>query len=435
MKLLTKTNRYYLLSSILVFLVGGIIFYAFLQAIIREEVSDVLDFELQQKIEELNQQTGPPTEVSGVEFSMTRVAQWGDDRVYQDTLLWDEGEAEFLPYRQLTLYHMIQGEPYRLTLRESLIESEGILFAVSVSLATLFGLMILTLWLVNYLQARRLWAGFYENIHHLRNYDVVKGAHVPRIHSDIDEFQEMNAAIINMTDKIRDDYGHLKEFTENASHEMQTPLAIVRSNLDLLTQSELREEQHTFITRISQAVRRMTSTHRALLLLSKIENQQFKEQARVDFYALVAERLEEFADFMEAKQLQAKVEGTTKTLVFAMNPQLADILISNLLTNAIKHNIPAGFLDIHITATTLRMTNSGLPLRSDPVKLFQRFSKDNPATDSAGLGMAIIKVICDSYFIKSTYEHHDDMHEVILAFPMDHTKSNTSVSTIPPRVK
>ena len=419
MKLLTKTNRYYLLSSVLVFLVGGLIFYAITQTIIREEVSDVLDFELQQKIAALHQQTEPPKEVSEVEFTMTRVSQARDSKIYQDTLLWDEGESEFLPYRQLTLYPTIQGQPYRLTLRESLIESEGILFAVSVSLAVLFGLMILTLWLVNYVLARRLWASFYENIRHLRNYNVATLAHVPRIDSDIDEFQEMNAAIVKMTDKIRDDYLHLKEFTENASHEMQTPLAIIRSNLDLLTQSELREEQHTLISRISQAIRRMASTHRALLLLSKIENQQFKEQAPVDFYALIADGLDAFADFISAKQLQVNVQADTKTLVVGMNPQLADILINNLLINAIKHNVPDGYLDIRMTATSLTVINSGAPLRSDPAKLFQRFSKDNPATDSAGLGMAIMKVICDTYHIKIAYDYQDEDHEVSLKFESD----------------
>nr|WP_262918891.1 HAMP domain-containing sensor histidine kinase [Tunicatimonas sp. TK19036] len=219
-----------------------------------------------------------------------------------------------------------------------------------------------------------------------------------------------------MTDKIRADYLHLKEFTENASHEMQTPLAIIRTNLDLLTQSELQEDQHALITRISQASYRMSSTHRALLLLSKIENQQFREQTPVDFYALVASRLEEFSDFIEAKKLKVNIEAYSKTLVFVMNHHLADILISNLLTNAIKHNFPEGYLDIHFTAAKLTVINSGPPLRHSPEQLFQRFSKDNPSTDSAGLGMAIMKVICDKYKIQLSYRSESDRHEVTLGF-------------------
>ena len=422
MKLLAKINRYYLLSSLVVFLVGGLIFYGVTQAIIRNEVSKILNFELEKKIEEITHQVNLPEEVSEVEFLIEKVdsklfTALPDDKHYQDTLLWDEGESAFIPYRQITHYRIIQGQPYRLTLRESLIEAKDLLFGVSVSLVALFGLMMLALWAVNYVQARQLWAGFYENIRHLRNYDVSTVTQVPPINSDIDEFQEMNSAIINMTNKIKDDYLHLKEFTENASHEMQTPLAIIRSNLDLLSQSELQTKQYALVSRISQATQRMSSTHRALLLLSKIENQQFKESTPINFPVLIKTRLEEISDVIAAKDLGMNLTTGSPPLIFNMNAQLADVLVDNLLSNAIKHNHRHGHVDIGFTSSILTMTNSGMPLRTDPEKLFQRFSKDNPAADSAGLGMAIMKVICDIYRIKITYQSQGKNHSITLLFP------------------
>lgn len=416
MKLLFKANRYYLLLATPVFLTAGLVFYFMIQAAIREEISEILDFEIEKKIEELRVQAIPLENTAEVEFEIKQVETYQNTRTFQDTVLWDHYRDQWIPYRQITVYETFEEQPYQLTFRESLIESDKLLFAITVSLVLLFILMVLALLMVNYFQVRKLWAGFYENIQLLRSYELDNPQAVKETHSDIQEFQELNAAIRKMTDKIHGDYLRLKEFTENASHEIQTPLAVIKSNLDLLQEEIQQEKAAKIVTKISQGLHRISKINQSLLLLSKIENRQFKHLEKINLKEVISNTLKDFKEMLADKQLSIKFISEEYTRTFPINPALAGILINNLMSNAIKHNIAEGEINIYLDNQGLEFSNTGLALTNPPEKLFERFVKENPSHESSGLGLSLVQKICETYHWKVTYQQKEQTHTIHILF-------------------
>lgn len=416
MKLLSKANRYYLLLATPVFLIAGLVFYFTIQAAIRDEISEILDFEIEKKIEELKAHDIPLENAAEIEFEIKQVAAYQDTRTFKDTVLWDHYREQWIPYRQITVYETIEGQPFQLTFRESLIESEKLLFAITVSLILLFILMVLALLLVNYFLVRKLWAGFYENIQLLRSYELDNPQAVKETHSDVQEFQELNGAIRKMTNKIHGDYLRLKEFTENASHEIQTPLAVIKSNLDLLREEVHQEEAASIVTKISQGLHRISKINQSLLLLSKIENRQFRNLEKINLKEIIANTLEDFMEMLTDKQLSVKFLSEEYTRTLPMNPTLAGILINNLMSNAIKHNIAEGHVHIYLDNQRLKFSNTGRALTNPPEKLFERFVKENPSHESSGLGLSLVQKICETYQWQVTYQQEEQTHSIHILF-------------------
>ena len=156
--------------------------------------------------------------------------------------------------------------------------------------------------------------------------------------TDIAEFDQLNRLLENMMQKIRTDFVNLKEFTENASHEIQTPLAIIKSKLELVLQDKsLNDKQHQQIQAAFESTIRLSKLNEALLLLSRIENQQFVGQQEIDFCQLIRSRVDYFEELFGLKQIEV-IFHATDAVVFTVNPLLAEILVNNLLSNALRHN-------------------------------------------------------------------------------------------------
>ena len=218
-----------------------------------------------------------------------------------------------------------------------------------------------------------------------------------------------------MTEKIAKDYRNLKEFTENASHEMQTPLSIIQSKLELLIQSEnLTAEQMQEVQVIYESAARLAKLNQALLLLAKIENSQFAEAKPVKLDEIIKTKLLFFEELIAHKNIS--VEVNLEPLTINIHPILADILVSNLIGNAIKHNLEKGKLIVKLKGDELVIQNSGKPLTITPEQLFQRFRKADPASDSLGLGLAIVNEICIVYNYSIDYKYVDNLHSVSIGF-------------------
>ena len=215
-----------------------------------------------------------------------------------------------------------------------------------------------------------------------------------------------------MTNKIQGDYKSLKEFTENASHEIQTPLAIIKSKLELLIQQEnFKEEQMQAIQSVYDAANRLSRLNQALILLTKIENHQFEKREQIDLTEVVKKHILNFKELIEAKEIRLNhtIEGDVKLKI---NPVLADVLISNLLTNAIKHNVEKGEINLSLSKNELTVSNTGAELKINPLELFDRFKKDSVSSESLGLGLSIVKKICDSEKFTISYECLNKLHSL-----------------------
>jgi signal transduction histidine kinase len=246
---------------------------------------------------------------------------------------------------------------------------------------------------VNQRVSKQVWTPFFATLEKMRLFRV---AHAEPLHladSEVDEFRELNATLASLVERVQNDFHTIKEFTENASHELQTPLAVIQNKVEALLQEEsLSEVQMQQLDVIGQSARRMARLNHALLLLFKIGNNQFAERQSVDFKPLTEKKLRWLEDFIEEKNLRSEVVLTDKRVL--MNVFLAETLVSNLLTNAVKHNLPGGLIRIHLHDKGLRIENTSPAPQVPAPELVARFARGNPRSEGVGLGLAIVQEIC-----------------------------------------
>jgi len=420
MRLLAKTTIYYVLSTLAIFILGGVIFYLVLVSIIQNEVDEKLVYKKERLVQKLQDQ---PVVSSDSTFAIDRNIriqskanlQPTPDQ-FQDTMLFDPLENEYLPYRQLTATQRIQDKVYIIHIREPRVESESLTEGIVVSLIALFIILIVVLIVVNYRISNRLWVPFYDALSRLKNYEITQSDSLQLQQTSIKEFDELNTILNQMTDRLRQDYQNLKEFTENVSHEIQTPLAIIRSKLELMVQSEdIDEDQMALVQSSYQAANRLSKLNQSLILLAKIENKEFYESEEIALRELLEKHLEYYQELMDMRELSLKTDLQGNPTI-SINPSLGDILISNLLSNAIKHNVEQGFIRIELSEHELKITNAGDPLSKPPDQLFKRFASDVSSKDSTGLGLAIVEKICEAYVIGIEYSVDEDLHTIRLSF-------------------
>ena len=414
-RLLRETNRTYLRFSAAFLLLAGSLLYCALTAVLEEETNEKLLANKERITRQIHRgqavtQLPPVIEVEKLDFPLAEGLR------ISDTVLYDPIEEETEIFRQVTVVESINGKKYRVILRQVVLEPHDYYYSIGLALALVVALLPVGLLLVNRGISRRLWQPFYQNLETLKTFSVQQGEAIYLHPSPITEFRELNQAIQQLTDRVRTDYHSLKEFTENASHEMQTPLAILQAKLELLLQSAgLTEEQANGVHAAQSAARRLAKLIQTLLLLTKIGNHQFTTLERVCLDERTEQQLEQFGDFIREKDLRVDKQLSANATVTA-NPVLIDILLSNLLGNAIKHNLPGGSIRIELRGNSLTVANTGPPLSVSPQKLFERFYKANPSSESLGLGLAIVREIGESSGWQITYTTQGEWHVLKVNF-------------------
>lgn len=420
MKLLNKTGIYTIFGAAIVFVLGGFIFYFFINREINIELIEKL-YQEKYKIEDqlakfdsLPQLILQPSDP--VEFKEAKAEQYKRGYEYADTLVFNKYEQENVPSRQIRFYAKSKKQTYYVIISKSLLESEDLAEVISKAIVILFLIFLFFIFLLNRFISKKVWKPFFDNLITIREFDITGIKQLELKGSDINEFKLLNKVILNMTNKIQSDYKSLKEFTENASHEIQTPLAIIKSKLELLIQQEnYKEEQMEAIQSVYDAANRLSRLNQALILLAKIENHQFEKREQIDLSEVVKKHISNFKELIEAKEikLEQDIENHVKLKI---NPVLADVLISNLLTNAIKHNVEKGEINLKLTKNELMVSNTGAELKIDPLELFDRFKKDNVSSESLGLGLSIVKKIIESENLRISYTFKNPSHIIQIKF-------------------
>ncbi|HEY4798269.1 MAG TPA: HAMP domain-containing sensor histidine kinase [Bacteroidia bacterium] len=413
MKLLTKTGIYYFIITLILFAAGGTIFYFSLRNIINGSITEHI-YDIKNKVASYVKKTGSlpsesPIDIYKVEFSpiLNKVPA---AETLRDTILEDE-DGEMEPFRVLLFLVQVEGKNYSARISRQLMESDDLIESIAYSLSILTGILLTVLFLLNWWFSKNLWKPFYHTLDELKRFDLNKKEHVKLPSVNISEFRILNEEIRKMTGKIQQDYQNLKEFTENASHEIQTPLAIIRSKAELMIQSDnIPAEQQKLIQDIYESTNRLSKLNQSLLLLAKIENQQFHETQTVNLKKLIDHKLVQFEDMIAFKNIT--IENKSENVELKMNPQLADILLSNVIANAIRHNVKGGKIILELKNKSFTISNSGNPLTTSPDKLFERFQKASSSGDSVGLGLSIVKQICDTYRFSVDYSFSENIHTV-----------------------
>jgi len=229
------------------------------------------------------------------------------------------------------------------------------------------------------------------------------------------EFKELNVFLSKMTDKAMEDYAAVKEFSENASHELQTPLAVIRSKIELLSETNIDGVQAALIGDMQNAIEKLSHINRSLILLTKLENQEFKATESLKFCRVTKDVIATYEDWIAMREINLST-SLDKTIPLTIHPALAEMLISNLLSNAIRHNHDGGQINVLLTSREFCISNTGLPPQGPTCELFQRFKKSNQSNDSIGLGLAIVKQICEVNNFAIDYTYADGWHRIHVNF-------------------
>ncbi|MDP4282183.1 MAG: HAMP domain-containing sensor histidine kinase [Bacteroidota bacterium] len=420
MKLLTKTSLYYILFSMITFIIGGIIFYNTVKNIMYRQIDENLVTE-QLLVEEAINITDTVPDYTSVFGHMIQVLPYikiyNQVELIHDTAVYDSSVKEIIDCRHLK-YIMLSTskQGYTINIYKPLKNTKSMIAEIIFSITILFLSLMIILFIVNYFISRRAWIPFYRTLGKLSSYKVTQDESLKLPDSKIHEFHLLNETLEMMSQQIHRDYVSLKEFNENAAHELQTPLAIIKSKLDLLIQDQnLTPDQYTKIESAYEALRRISRLNQGLLLISRINNNQFEETEDVNIAALLKKLLDNFSELISGKNIHVDAIFNDE-VILKMNPTLAEILLSNLLSNAIRYNFNEGWIKVELSSRSLVISNTGNPLKVSPRILFERFRKSSSTGDSVGLGLAIVNKIVLYYGMKIEFTSTDSIHNLKITF-------------------
>lgn len=312
-------------------------------------------------------------------------------------------------FRQIVFTQKVGDKLYEIRVAKPLEGTKLLIRTVAYSTLSILLLIIIVSVLLNYLLLKKLWQPFYIAMKEMQLFKLGNNAIPALPATDIDEFSLMNQSLSKAILGAKEDYRILKEFTENASHETQTPLAIIRSKLDLLIQDEhLSEGQSEALNSAYAAVSRLAKLNQSLLLLAKIENQQFTAMESIALKEKIEEKLQQFQEFWQANQIT--INSNLEAAMVYASPELIDILLNNLLSNAGRHNVAGGEINILLLPGKLEIANTAKSTALDPIKLFSRFYKEEQYSKHNGLGLSIVKQICEHSNLNISYRFQDQQH-------------------------
>ncbi|TCK83638.1 sensor histidine kinase [Albibacterium bauzanense] len=362
-KLLNKTLLYYLILSSGVLILSGPCFYFLIEKLYLDDVNEAVLL----RRDEFFKKNLP-------DLKIEEISVWNkfnrDTRILADTvtaskdqiilqIFYDEMVPEWEPYHVLYKNIQVQGKPFVLMIRLNLVESQDLMLTLTwLYLGTLF-LLLLANFYITRLISSKLWHPFYDTLQKIEKFNL-QHQQVPVFEKvNIIEFEKLNSAVSKLINDIVKAYQIQKEFTENASHELQNPLAIFRNKLDLLLQNtSLNTEQSEIIQSLYQVSGRLSRINKNLLLLSKIENKQFSDTERIDISTIFQQVIPYFKEQALAKNINIVFDKQTTKLYIIANKGLTEILINNLLLNAISHNKENGTVTIVLIDNSLEVCNT-----------------------------------------------------------------------------
>ena len=417
MKLLSYTYRKLALLLFLLMAVWGVLFYYAIIDEVVDETDDTLENYGEILVESaLHDPSILETEGSLMSFYKFTPISEEEGRhyrqVFYDATVYIELEDEDEPVRVMcTAFRMPDGQYYELKLMISILERDDMVEAMLWYLGALFLLFLIC----TSIGIQLVLKGVFRPLHRLLDWlhCIQPGKEVPPLDNPtkIREFRQLSDAALDMGNRSYKAYEEQKQFIENASHELQTPLAIVRGKVELLAESEgMTEQQMEQLDEIYATLGRAVKLNKSLLLLSRIENGQYTEMEDVSVDEILDELLPDLMDIYEHKQVRLIRKREEQPFIIRCNHSLAQILVSNLVKNSLLHNREGGELQVLTTPTSLVIKNTGdVPL--DGEKLFRRFYHGmDGKKDSTGLGLAIARSIALSSSLKLTYEWQDGMH-------------------------
>ena len=419
MKLLNRTLSYLSVAFLLVIGIWAAILYFNLLDEIYDSIDDGLDNSKILIIEKAQRDSTIIYKTSFMESNyaireipMARARKLKD--TYIDSTLFMVNEQDYEPVRILkTAFRAQNGRYYQLDVVSSIVEEDDLITDLFYSIVWLYVILLASILVINNILLKRIWKPFYAILDRLKRFSLESPEPIPAPDTRVTEFKMLHESVTALLDRTLSTFNNQKQFIENASHELQTPLAISINKLELLIEKEsLPEAELHDISSVIQSLERLTRLNKTLLLLSKIENRQFPTQVVVNLNEVTDRALGELSDLADYKSVTIS-NRYEATLTTEMNPELASILVFNLLKNAIVHNVDGGTVDVTINSTALIVENTSQATKLDASKIFTRFYKSTKSNASTGLGLSMVKSIADYYALTVQYDY-DQTHRFIV---------------------
>ncbi|WP_288447845.1 HAMP domain-containing sensor histidine kinase [uncultured Chryseobacterium sp.] len=414
------TIKYLIMILLLIIAVWAGLFYAYILDEVHDNVDDGLRNRKIQIIKAvyLNPELLNNNDFGFNEFKINpiKAGEYQNKSRLYNKMYYMEYDDKDQPYRVLEADFIDQfKKQQRLVIRTSTVEEDELIYDLTTALMVLYLLLVISIVAVNGYLLNKAMRPFYRILDKLKKYQFGIPFSQEKQTYKISEFEELNIEINEMIERNELVFYQQKQFIENASHELQTPLAIVINKIDLMIlNDDLDKKNLTFLTEVKNDLRRMVGLNKSLLMLSKIENSQFNKTSDVDFNGMIAQLVQSYEDFIAFKRIEVNIiEKGRFTADF--NQDLADILLSNLLKNAVKYNHEEGILQIIVENNRITFQNSGIAVPLDKSRIFNRFYKQAADHTSTGLGLSIIKTIVKQYpGWEIRYAFEGTMHYFIL---------------------
>ena len=303
-----------------------------------------------------------------------------------------------------------KGKPIpTLDLEEDIIQ--GVMIQFGVIMLVLAAAIILTLRFIT----ARMWKPFEETLRRLESFRLENEVLPTLPDSDVAEFARLNKTLHSLMQNSINSYKTQKEYTENASHELQTPLAVFQSQLDLLLQQpKLTKAQAEIIQRLYEVSNRLARLNRSLLLLVKIDNRQYQQMEDINLSSFIEKLMPFLQNVTGDVSLHQEFNNTALTI--RANRTLLESLVNNLIVNAVRHNRPQGEISIFVSDRELAISNtSDEPALNDKL-IFSRFYRPSEKVKGNGLGLSIVKAICEYHGWAIKYRYFDNKHIFIVTF-------------------
>jgi signal transduction histidine kinase len=415
MKLFTRYNRILIVISLSGLLLIGFLFYRMLVYYLDRQI----DHDLVEEIMEVKEYSAKgnfyqPHEFEDLIVQYKKIKKANPSTSYADTVFYNPVKHRKETARYLKTEFELVGQPYQVLVIASKFERQeqirNICLIILIPVTMLFALVLL----INRILLKKIWSPFEQLLKNITAFNINHERPYEPVDMPVAEFRQLNEVLVALSGKVKSDYNEIKLFTENASHEMMTPLAVINSKLDNMLQSNvLGKEDGEILVELYKATSRLTKLNQSLLLLVKIDNNLLQDEEKVDLKSLIEEKQVYFQELITERNIA--VETTLADVTISASQSLLEILINNLFSNVIRHNYDGGKIEITLDADKIVFANTGHNKALDPDKIFDRFYKDN-VSEGTGLGLAILKQICNRQRYQLDYSYHQDLHTFTITF-------------------
>ncbi|MFD2865215.1 sensor histidine kinase [Mucilaginibacter antarcticus] len=416
MKLLDKYNRISLVATAVLMAITGFVYYFTISYILTGQVDNGLLVEESEIFDyvKVNHRLPQVFKSEGLIIRFQPATTNSVKREFIDIQYRDDKEKEVESSRGLVTSVKVNGTLYQVNIVASKVEAEDLIRLIFVITLSIIVALTVILALINRVVIRKLWKPFYDMLHQIKLFNLTDKNNITNLQTSITEFKDMNQEIMAMSDRVRQDYDELKRFVENASHELMTPIAVMNSKLDTLIQTNgLTQKQGELISDVYNTVAKLTRLNKAMLLLTKIENRLIDESEQVLIKPVAEAAVNEFQELFTNKGLTIGLNLSAVDI--KMSKVSLEILLSNLLANAVRHNNYGGDINITLNNEGLVIQNTGSPEALEPAEIFQRFYK-SAGSEGSGLGLTLAKQICTNHGFTLAYGFAGNRHIFTVGF-------------------